>query len=157
MGENHLFFSRENLTNTTSARSSSSLTLSVINHVESSHSFFLFSHCTICGTSPTRDRPCAHCSGSPESQPLDQQALLVPCGKNGTLPLWSSSQGSITQYNYDRDHNWGTFYKRNLTRALQNCQGHQKQEKFEKPLQPREPKEIEWLNVLWDCRTEKGP
>ena len=34
------FFSGENLTNTTSARSSSSLTLSVINHLESRHSFF---------------------------------------------------------------------------------------------------------------------
>ena len=37
------FFSGENLTNTTSARSSRSLTLSVINHLESRH-FFFFSH-----------------------------------------------------------------------------------------------------------------
>ena len=83
-GKKPPFYSGENLTNTTSARSSSSLTLSVINHVESRHSFFFPSHCTVCGTSPTRDWPCAHCSGSPESQPLDQQALLVQC-ENATL------------------------------------------------------------------------
>ena len=28
-------------------------------------------HCAVCGTSPTRDRSRALCSGSTESQPLD--------------------------------------------------------------------------------------
>ena len=85
-----------------------------------------------------------------------EQSLLIRFDENGTLPLWSSSQGSITQYNYERNPNRGTFYQKNLTRALQNCQGHQKQEKAEKLSQPREPKETGWLNALWDPGAEKG-
>ena len=108
---------------------------------------------------PDNSSQSARCSRSPPTVISHIEGMYPwhDCVNNALSPLWSSSQGSITQYNYERNQNWGTFYQRNLTRALQNCQGHQKQDKSEKPLQPREPKEIEWLNVLWDCRTEKGP
>lgn len=35
-----------------------------------------------------------------------------------------------------------------LTRALQNCQNHEKQGKAEK-LRPEEIKEIPWINAVW--------
>lgn len=71
---------------------------------------------------------------------------LTCCDKNGTLPLWSSSQS-----NYEKNirhipvKGHSTKY---LTSVLQNSQGHQKQGNSEKKSQTRRAHRDTITNVL---------